>query len=83
MIRDKEEICEAIPGATDLGVSAADSTDGEVGEGHGKRVRFRSKFHFHHMVVGTWRKLLNSVELQLPFRHENNNAPLCRLLESL
>ena len=43
---------EAIPGATALGVSAADSTDGEAGKGHGKQVRFRSKFHFYHMVVG-------------------------------
>lgn len=36
MTRAGEELCEAIPGATDLGVSAADSTDGEVGKGHGK-----------------------------------------------
>lgn len=33
MTRDEEEICEAIPGATDLGVSAADSTDGEAEKG--------------------------------------------------
>lgn len=32
----EEEISKAIPGATDLGVSAADSTDGESGKGSGK-----------------------------------------------
>lgn len=36
MIRDEEEIYKAIPGAIDLGVPAADSTDGETGKGHGK-----------------------------------------------
>lgn len=30
MIRDEEEIYKAILGTTDLGVSAADSTDGEA-----------------------------------------------------
>lgn len=36
MIKEEEEICEAIPGTTDLGVSAADSTDGEAEKGHGR-----------------------------------------------
>lgn len=36
MIKDEEEIYEAIPGATDLGVSAADSADENAEKGHGK-----------------------------------------------
>lgn len=35
MIRGKEEILEVLPGATDLGVSAADLADGEAEKDHG------------------------------------------------
>lgn len=36
MIRDKEEICKVIPEVTDLGESAADSTEEEAEKGHGE-----------------------------------------------